>query len=95
MKLERRKFLQKTLVAGAAMAAVKPIDLVAASAAAFSPAEEFPWAEATIDQLQHAMAAGQVTAVELDDRAGVEIGHPPTLRRGVGRVERNMTDGQP
>ncbi len=65
MKLERRKFLQKTLVAGAAMAAVKPIDLVAASAAAFSPAEEFPWAEATIDQLQHAMAAGQVTAVEL------------------------------
>jgi hypothetical protein len=27
----------------------------------------------------------QVAAVEFDDRAGVEIGHPPTLRRGVGR----------
>lgn len=86
MKLPRRKFLGGTLVAGAALAAT-PAQVIAevtesATGAARRP-DDFPWLEATIDQLQRAMADGALTAVALTqayleriaalDRAGPAI----------------------
>lgn len=85
MNLRRRRFLCKTLVAGAILI-VWGASLGSRLAATESaPAgETFPWLEATVDQLQAAMGRGELSAVALTqayldriaaiDRAG------PTLR---------------
>ncbi|MFZ9682784.1 MAG: amidase [Cephaloticoccus sp.] len=62
MKMKRRGFIASTLAAGSALA----VGRVPAAATTTKDAKaEFPWLEATIDQLQAAMAAGKVTAVDL------------------------------
>ncbi|MCF7687408.1 MAG: amidase [Cephaloticoccus sp.] len=66
MKFNRRKFLHGTLAAGAVMATAKSAPLAIADEIGGSAVgDDFPWLEATIDQLQAAMAAGTLTAVAL------------------------------
>lgn len=65
MRLKRRTFLVSSLAAGSALAVGKlPL---AAQSTESGRTDEFPWREATIDQLQAEMAAGRLTAVALTE----------------------------
>jgi len=68
MKIDRRKFLHSTLVAGAALATASTPGLAGGSKLGGTVmTDKFPWAEATIDQLQTAMASGELTSVALTE----------------------------
>lgn len=68
--MKRRGFLVSTLAAGSVLAAGKVLPVEGVPDAA----DEFPWLEATIDQLQAEMAAGRLTAVALTEAYLQRIG---------------------
>lgn len=66
MHLNRRRFIRDAMVAGAVLAALRtPLGAQMAGAEPLATGREFPWLEATVDQLQAAMARGELTAVAL------------------------------
>ncbi|MBX3750478.1 MAG: amidase [Opitutaceae bacterium] len=66
MHLNRRRFIRDAMVAGAVLAAWRmPLGARVADTEVRVAGSDFPWLEATIDQLQATMARGELTAVAL------------------------------
>lgn len=85
MPLNRRRFIRDAMVAGAVLAAWRtPLGARIAEAGPRVTGSDFPWLEATIDQLQAALARGELTAVALTqaylDRIAAIDQAGPTLR---------------
>lgn len=84
MLINRRRFLQDTVIAGAVLTTTKiPVTGQVVADQQADAVDGFPWREATIDQLQQAMMRGEVTAEALTqayldriakvDRAGPKL----------------------
>ncbi len=85
MHLNRRRFIRDAMVAGAVLAALRtPLGAQLAGVEPLATGREFPWLEATVDQLQVAMVRGELTAVALTqaylDRIAAIDQAGPTLR---------------
>lgn len=66
MYLNRRRFIRDAMIAGAVLAAWRtPLGASTTKSDPRATGGEFPWLEATIDQLQAAMNRGELTAVAL------------------------------
>ena len=104
--MKRRGFILSTLAAGSTLAVGK-VPLGAQSMEA-ERTEDFPWLEATIDQLQAEMASGRLTAVALTeayleriaqiDRAGPKLNSVielnPDARAIAAELDRERAAGQ-